>query len=186
MSDDPIVLGIDPGVKASGWAVLTPREQLAASGTIRPKGHLRGIERHLFLLSRIQDLIAQWHPQVLALEDFVWLTSEKDERYVLGRDAMCKLLGGLEALTLMSPFPVLYEMLPQKWGAQLVGNRKHSKADVARVVNLRLGTAYDGGFYSNHESDSIGIALVALDNIRAQSYRHYFGKSTSMAPRESP
>lgn len=180
MKDDLIILGIDPGVKNCGWAVLAPQEQLVASGTMIPKSTLRGIERQLFILSRIQDIITQWQPHVLALEDFIWLTSEK-ERYVIGRDAMCKLVGGIEALALMPPFPVLYEMLPQKWGAQLVGSRTHSKADVARIVNLRLGTAYDGGFFSNHESDSIGIALVALDNIRAQNYIHHYEKENGHA-----
>mgnify|MGYP001609565632 FL=1 len=165
------LLAIDPGVAYCGYAVLSTKEHLETSGTIIPKRLLRGIERHLWLLSKIQDLIRTWQPTVLALEDFVWMTVQNGERPVIGRDSMAKLVGGIEALSLFPPYPLLYEVLSSKWGTQLVGSRRHTKADIACVVNLRLRTTFRGDFHDNHEADAVGIALVVNDLLMQQMYQ---------------
>ena len=164
------ILGVDPGLIACGYAILDD-EHVLLHGTIRAKRTLRSTERHLFILSRIQDLIIACKPDVLAVEEFVWIGPQAGGNPVVGRDAMCKLVGGIFAFSLMPPYPTLHELLPQSWGAQLLGGRRsHDKADIAYALNLRLGTNFDGGYHSNHESDAVGIALVALDNINAQQY----------------
>ena len=166
LPDHPIVFGVDPGIKHCGWAVLHPGERRAAHGTLRPKGHLRGVDRHLWLLSRLQDLISEWQPGVLAFEEFVWREGEHGEKYVVGRPAMERLIGGIQTLTLYPPYPVLMGLLPSRWGQQLVGQRSHTKEQVAFAVNCRLGTAFRGDRWDNHAADAVGLALVAADTPR--------------------
>ena len=169
------VLAIDPGITHCGYAVLRAPETLELSGTWIPKAKLRGLERHLWLLSKVQDLIAEWQPGVLAYEDFTW---RSDDRYLQGRAAFERIIGGIQALALMPPFPVLMELLPSRWGQQLVGSRSHTKPDVARVVNLRLGTSFKGNIYDNHACDAVGLGLVAMDNTRLMqaALRHTGGR----------
>ena len=159
------ILALDPGVRYLGWAVLQTPERLAASGTLIPRSHLRGTDRLLWLLSRVQDLLQEWHPQVLAYESFVWFDDKQGTQYVEGRAAMCELIGGIQCLSLMPPHPVLMWLHPADWGQALVGQRSHTKEQVAWAVNARLGTSYNGGHQTNHESDATGIALVAQDRL---------------------
>ena len=170
------ILGIDPGVSRTGWAVLTSTEHLQAHGTFIPQPWLRGIDRQLWVLSKLQDLIAEWQPDVLAYEEFSWCSSDDAaERYVRGRPDIERLIGGIQGLALQPPYPVLVGLLPQRWGYQLVGQRSYTKADIALAVNARLGTTFNGDFFSNHASDAAGIALVALDMLKAQQYQLHYG-----------
>ena len=129
-------------------------------GTITPKS-IHGIERQLYILSRLQDLIEKYHPDVLAYEEFTWRGSR-----VRGRSDMERLIGGIQGLTLQPPFPTVTGLLPQKWGAQLVGYKSHTKEQVAFCVNARLRTHFRGDLDDNHACDAVGIALVAYDILR--------------------
>ena len=157
------VIAIDPGITHCGYAVLRAPETLELSGTWIPRTTLRGVDRHLWLLSKVQDMIAAWQPSILAYEDFTW---RSDDRYLQDRAAFERIIGGIQTLSLMPPYPVLVSLLPAQWGQQLIGSRSHTKADVARVINLRLGTSFKGDIYDNHACDAVGIGLVAMDNLR--------------------
>ena len=165
-----VLCAVDPGVMHCGYAVLRADETLVASGTWIPKSTLSGLDRHLWLLSRLQDLLATHQPGVLAFEDYIWRLTEGEGHPLRGRSHMERLIGGLETLALYPPFPVLMPLLPQVWGKQLCGDKRHTKSDIAQAVNIRLHTTFKGDHYDNHESDATGIALVALDILRYQSY----------------
>lgn len=157
------ILGIDPGVANLGWAVIS-RKAYVKSGTLIPKKYLVGIERQLWILSKLQDIINEYQPDVIAYEEFMWRTSDdKQERYVNGRPAMERIIGGIQALALFPPYPTLIPLLPQKWGKQLFGQVSHTKQQIAWVVNQRLGTSFKGDRIDNHAADATGIALVACD-----------------------
>ena len=170
ISKSTTCLSVDPGAKFMGYAVLRTTYELLAHGTIIPRSRLVGLDRQLYLISRLQDLIAEWQPATVAYEEYTWRSADDGEgRYVLGRPAMERLIGGIQVLALWPPYPVVMGLLPGVWGKQLVGNTAHTKVDVACAVNLRLGTDYDGGHYTNHESDAVGIGIVALDNLAMQT-----------------
>ena len=168
-----VLCAVDPGVMHCGYAVLRADETLVASGTWIPKSTLSSLDRHLWLLSRLQDLLALYQPGVLAFEDYVWRLTEGEGHPLRGRSHMERLIGGLETLALYPPFPVLMPLLPQVWGKQLYGDKSHSKQQIAWTVNQRMGTSYDGGVYSNHESDAVGIGLVALDTLKRWSHQRH-------------
>ena len=167
------LVALDPGVAHLGYAVLTYDEQVLVSGTWIPRTQLSGLDRHLWLLGKLQDLLREWQPGNLAYEQFTWQHWESEGNPTRGRAAMERLMGGIEALALWPPHPVLMPLLPQTWGAQLVGHKSHTKYDIAQAVNIRLHTNFKGDRYDNHQADAIGIALVALDIIQYQSYVHH-------------
>ena len=164
------IVAIDPGISYCGYAVLTGVEQLTASGTWIPRRTLSVLDRHLWLLAKLQDLLTEWQPSVLVYEEFIWRVGDNGELFVRGRSALERLIGGIQTLTLWPPHPVLMPLLPSQWGQQLVGSKAHTKADVARIINLRLRTAYRGDFHDNHTADAVGIVLVAQDTLRQRQY----------------
>lgn len=157
--------------------MLSEEEKLLTSGTLIPKSALTGLPRNLWLLAQIQALITEWQPGMLVYEGFIWWVGDEGEHFVKGRPAMERLIGGIQCLSLMPPYPVLVEMLPSQWGSQLCGSKSHTKQQIAFAVNCRLDTTYQGSHFDNHEVDSIGIALVALDNMKAQRYQALNGVS---------
>ena len=167
---DKVILGIDPGTVHLGWSVLRDGKY-ETSGTLIPRRTLTTLDRHLWLVSKLQDLIKQWQPTMLAYEEFMWRTSDDgQERYVMGRPAMERLIGGIQTLTLFPPYPVLTPFLPTKWGQQLFGHKSHTKQQIAWVVNQRLGTNFKGDPRDNHTADACGIALVAYDLLSFASH----------------
>jgi len=168
MKDKLVLIGLDPGTRQTGWAVLHG-EQLQAHGTLIPKRTLHGIDRQLWLLSKLQDIVREWQPALLAYEEFTWRSYDDEaERYVNGRPDMERLIGGIQSLALAPPFPVVMGLLPSRWGQQLTGQRSHTKQQVAFCVNARLHTEFKGDYYDNHACDAVGLALVAGDMLRQQ------------------
>lgn len=157
------VLALDPGPAHTGWAILSVPEILEASGTWIPRRTLSTLDRHLWLVTKLQDLIGEWQPGLLAYEEFVWRTGQDGQAFVRGRPAMERLVGAIQALMLHPPYPVLMPLKPGQWGKQLTGSTSHDKGMIARAVNLRLGTSFTGDTYDNHQADSVGLGLVALD-----------------------
>ena len=87
--ESTIILGLDPGTRQTGWAVLTATAggspRLLAHGTIISRSALVGLDRQLWILSHLQDLITEHQPQVLAYEGFTW---RADDNYVVGRSGL--------------------------------------------------------------------------------------------------
>lgn len=175
--------GVDPGITHMGYAVLTDHARLAVSGTWIPRRTLSVLDRHLWLLSKLQDLLTTWQPEVLGYEEFLWRVGDNGEHFVRGRPALERLIGGIQALALWPPHPVLMPLLPQQWGRQLFGQAQHTKAQIAWAVNQRLGTTFKGDVYDNHQVDGIGIALVTMDILRQQTYQQQNARSACAVQR---
>lgn len=155
------ILGIDPGTRHTGYAVLELPQKLELSGTLTPDKKLRGLERQLWLLSRLGGLLIEFAVDMLVYEEFTWRTQE---RAVVGRSELERLIGGIQGLALCEPYPVIMSLEPSTWGHQLSGSLQHSKEQIAMAVNLRLGSSFKGNSADNHACDAVGLALVAADN----------------------
>ena len=156
-----IILGIDPGVQQTGYALIQ-KNTLLKSGTLQPREMLTSLERHLWLLTKMQKLIAFWEPDILAYEEAPWTD----------RAPMQRLIGGIQALALMDPFPVLVGLFPSVWMGELSGGATYNKRQIALVIEQRLGIQYgrrvqpQDEAQDHHESNAVGIALVAQDHHR--------------------
>jgi Holliday junction resolvasome RuvABC endonuclease subunit len=176
------IMGLDPGTDATGWAVLSEDYTVTGSGTFRPSRGLAGIHRRRWIMQEICQVCDTFEPAYVVYEDFVWRSDgDGGTVYRSGRPAMERLIGAIECLSLRPPYPRVDCALPQIWGKQLTGSTAHSKAQVARAVNLRLGTTFKGNNADEHQADATGVALWFLDEVRMEATYHQ-----AECPRISP
>src|ERR1041385_3249436 len=155
---ETLILGLDPGVRHTGWAVLDAAYVLKAAGTWRPERCLRGRARDLWLKERLLRLVQSWQPTHVVFEEFVWRDDTKNgHKFVEGRADMERLLGGIQMLGLLPPEPQVTAALPQTWGLEFCGQTRHEKEDIARIVNYRLHMDLQGDTEDNHMCDAIGL-----------------------------
>ena len=67
----PLILGIDPGIRICGWGLVRAAQptSFVACGVIKPKTRETMARRLHFLFSRIEDLIEEYGPDEVAIED---------------------------------------------------------------------------------------------------------------------
>jgi crossover junction endodeoxyribonuclease RuvC len=83
----PIILGIDPGLRACGWGVIQSDRgnlQFRASGTVRPPTNAPMAERLLSLQQELCEIVAPFQPDVVALEE-VFVTRNGQSTLKLGQ-----------------------------------------------------------------------------------------------------
>lgn len=67
----PIILGIDPGTRISGYGLISIQNQLYIPldyGCIRPPSHFKLSERYLVIFDSIEALIEKYRPTALVVE----------------------------------------------------------------------------------------------------------------------
>jgi crossover junction endodeoxyribonuclease RuvC len=150
------VLGIDPGLAATGWAVLGPgglRPHVLGCGTIRTSTADDAGARLLKIARGLRDAIAAHAPQVAAVERALVARSAKSA-LALGEARGVALATAAEAGLPVSEF------LPMHVKQAVTGYGHADKGQVARMV-ARLVTI-DGPPGSSHAADAVAIALCSL------------------------
>jgi crossover junction endodeoxyribonuclease RuvC len=68
---EPLVLGIDPGLRVCGWGVVRggSRPEFVACGSIKPHPRDSFARRLLFLHGGLERLVANFRPDEVAIED---------------------------------------------------------------------------------------------------------------------
>jgi crossover junction endodeoxyribonuclease RuvC len=68
---EPLVLGIDPGLRACGWGIVRggARPEFVACGSIKPHPRDSFARRLLFLHGGLERLVASFRPDEVAIED---------------------------------------------------------------------------------------------------------------------
>ena len=150
------VLGIDPGLAATGWAVLGPGPQrpcVIACGTIHTTPADDGAARLVKIARGLRDAIGAHAPQVAAVEQALVARSARSA-LALGEARGVALLAAAEA-----GLPV-HEYLPMHVKQAVTGYGHAEKGQVERMV-ARLVTQ-DGAPGSSHAADAIAIALCHI------------------------
>src|SRR3989344_4165670 len=146
------VLGIDPGYDRCGVAVVERRghkETLLYSNCIIPeKGELG---------TRIEALIAAWHPQTIACEKIFFTRNQKTGIAVAELRGIIRYLSAQHRL-------LFCEYTPQEIKRAVTGYGNAEKAQVESMVRalLRMEKArrYDD------EYDAVAVGLTALPSLR--------------------
>ena len=170
-----VLLSIDPGAHATGYAVLTSAGLVLTAGVWIPRRALTASERLLLVWSRLQDLVATHQPGILVYEEFAQTPQElaqAGDAALQDWPVLHRLIGGMQALALMPPYPVLWPLLPFVWPVTFLGKVGHAKQEVAHVVNARCGTQFKGDMYDNHATDAAALGLVALEQWQATRAEH--------------
>ena len=150
------ILGIDPGLAATGWAVIGPglgKPAVIACGTIRTTPADDQAARLVKIARGLRDAVAAHAPQVAAVEQALVARSAQSA-LALGQARGVALLVAAEA-----GLPV-HEFLPMHVKQAVTGYGHAGKAQVERMVaHLVTLTGAPG---SSHAADAIAIALCHL------------------------
>lgn len=155
------ILGIDPGTREVGWAVLEADADGSpvrlASGTMRLGSSKVAVpERLQKLREGLQALAQQHRPQQLILEAAFF-----------GKNARSALrIGearGVVMVTCAEAGMAITELPPAVVKRRIAGTGAATKEQMARLVAMRLGLAEDHNFATFDESDALAVAMCGLD-----------------------
>jgi crossover junction endodeoxyribonuclease RuvC len=150
-----VVLGIDPGLAATGYAVLDAqngRLRVRDSGCARSPARQPLEARVRAIYDHVSEVLARWRPGIAVLEG---LYSE----YGFPRTAI--LMGHVRGVICLAAEQCgarVVEVSPAEVKQALTGSGRASKEQIRRAVTrmLDLPTAPD----SEHVCDALGLALV--------------------------
>ena len=159
-----IVLGVDPGVSETGWAVLegSPGRpaRLLASGLIRTQPPTPLPDRLSLIHSRISSVFAEQRPAAVAIEEMFFLKAAHTVRATLQARGVFLLAAA------QSGVPV-HEYNPRQVKMSLTGSGAAAKAQMQRMVRHTLDLAEE--LRPDDVSDAAAIALCHLRHCRAKS-----------------
>lgn len=158
------VLGIDPGLSETGWAVLESAEgqaRLSASGCIRTAAGAPLPDRLRDIHGRVAGVIRRHRPAHLALEEMFFLKAAHSIRATLQARGVV-LLAASQSATPVS------EYNPRHVKAALTGSGSAAKAQMQRMVQslLRLPRRLT----PDDVADAAAIALCHMRSSRMKDF----------------
>lgn len=151
------VIGIDPGLGTTGYGIIDEENgkmKLRSYGTIRPPQGKPLSERLDFLFSRLVELVEQYQPSFLALEDSFFSRNVKSALLLGQARGVLLLAGARMGLTCR-------EYAPRKIKQSLTGNGAAQKQQVQFMVQnlLRLKEPPQ----PLDSSDALAVAICHLN-----------------------
>lgn len=150
-----IVLGIDPGTKRIGYALIdcnTQKPTLIDAGLLSVVGKDRDAER-VAIHRSTDELLERWKPKLVAVERLFFEKNQKTAMQVAEARGIILLTAALRKTTLT-------EYTPLEVKKAVTGDGKADKLQVEKIVRMTVDgaerlTAHDDVF------DAIAIALSA-------------------------
>lgn len=141
------ILGIDPGIANTGWAVLEERKVIA-TGTIRTSPKMARPARLYKIRCELALVLGFYEPSRVVMERLGRFTRNTAHTSVEAQ--------GVIRLTCWEYSRYTHDFAPMQVKKAVTGNGRATKDEVAEVV--RAITGWEGG--SNHEADAVAIALT--------------------------
>jgi len=155
-------LGIDPGTVATGYGIVdhdSKKLNCIASGTIKTSWNSPLPFRLQKIHQKILDLIDQFHPEVMAVED-TFLGKNFRAALKLGQARGMAILAGQQR-----NLP-LFEYAPTAIKLAITGYGAAQKKQIQLMVSRLLSVPED--FSSQHASDALAVAICHLHSERLQ------------------
>jgi crossover junction endodeoxyribonuclease RuvC len=131
--DFPIILGIDPGTRITGYGIIqvTASLKVLDFGCVRPPVKLKDAQKYLVLFNAIDLLLEKYQP------DFVVVESQ----FVYKNVSSALKLGKAQGMALLAAarraIPI-YEFAPKQAKRAVVGNGAASKQQVQKMIQMLL------------------------------------------------
>jgi crossover junction endodeoxyribonuclease RuvC len=152
-----VALGIDPGLAATGYAVVgtsKKRGELCCWGAIKTSPRSSLSERLHIIYTEVLQLINNWKPGLLIMEDV----------YVADRFPKAALqLGEVRGVLYLSAWDSSVEIMkirPTEVKSCLTGNGRATKTQVSRAVKKVLDVKSE--IKPDHASDAAALAVIGL------------------------
>ena len=129
-----VILGIDPGIGRCGWGIITVNNsQLTVNnyGCIETKPNSPIEQRLLIINQKIQGLIKEYKPDVLAIEELFFSTNAKTAFMVGQARGVILLSAGLGKIPIAIYTPLQVKMA-------LTGYGRADKNQIAQMVKVIL------------------------------------------------
>jgi crossover junction endodeoxyribonuclease RuvC len=153
-----LLLGIDPGLAATGWGLLDDRDTVAACGTIRTAPGPAGL-RLLQIVTGLRAVLEAHSVRESALEELF-----------MGRNATSAIgvaqARGAILVTLAGAGLPVFEYKPAQVKAALTGYGMAGKTQMARMLALQVRAP---GPLDDHAADALAIALCHSRSRRLRS-----------------
>jgi len=153
------IIGIDPGLLHTGWAVIDTAGQTRkyiASGVILPPTKAPLPERLAYIFKNISKLCDDFSPDACAIE-ITFVNQNPTTTLVLGHARAAAILG-----VAVHEIPV-FEYEPNKIKKAITGVGHADKEQIYKMLKLLLPLAAPK---TSDESDAIAIALAHSNMIR--------------------
>lgn len=157
----PVVVGLDPGVSETGWAVLTAdaSPRLVASGLIRTAPSTPMPARLQDIHREFSAVLAAHRPEAVAVEEMFFMKRADTVRMTLQAR-------GVLLLAAAQAGPAITEHNPRTVKLTLTGSGSAQKAQMQQALKRALGLAD-----ILRPNDVADAAAVALCHLRSQRYK---------------
>lgn len=156
------ILGVDPGVSETGWAVLEsepPQVRLLASGVIRTKPGGPLSERLRSIHDAVSAVISEHAPESVAVEEMFFLKAANTIRATLQARGVILLAAAQKRL-------LVAEYNPKTVKLSLTGSGSAEKGQMQRVVQKALGLSD-----ILRPDDVADAAAIGLCHARSQRFK---------------
>jgi crossover junction endodeoxyribonuclease RuvC len=151
------IIGIDPGLSATGIGVVTGKGlsvQAYSYGTIHTTKDFSLSHRLDNIYSKLTEILQREHPDHMVVEDVFSLNNYPKSGILLGKVTGILLLAGFKAGVPVS------EVAVREAKKVLTGNGRASKQQLEKAVRQKLNLVDPIKPY--HASDALGLALIGL------------------------
>ncbi len=150
-------VGIDPGLAETGYAVIgtfARGGELCSWGCIKTSSRMTVPQRLQVIYQKTLDLISDWMPDIIVIEDVYVLKAFPKAAISLGevRGVICLAAQNSSVDTVL--------IRPTEVKSGLTGNGRAGKVQVSRAVKRMLGIQKD--IKPDHASDATALALIGL------------------------
>jgi crossover junction endodeoxyribonuclease RuvC len=148
-----MILGIDPGLANTGWAVLKDEKTLVECGCLKTKISDCSALRLDQIYCELERLIRKYKVEVLAIETLFFAKNAKSAIKVSEAIGVIKICGHRNGIEVMDFTPLQVKMA-------LVGYGRAEKDQVEIMVRNFLGREKE--ISPSHAADAVAVALTCL------------------------
>jgi crossover junction endodeoxyribonuclease RuvC len=148
-----MILGIDPGLANTGWAILSDEKTLVECGCLQTKISEASAERLDKIYCELEKLIKKYKVEAMAIETLFFAKNAKSAIKVAEAIGVIKVCGQRNGIEVMGFTPLQVKMT-------LVGYGRAEKEQVEIMVRNFLGL--EKNISPSHASDAVAVALTYL------------------------
>ena len=157
-----MILGIDPGLANTGWAVVNDQlritnYELIACGCLVTKSSQNDTERLMYIYNELEKIIKKYKVEAVALETLFFAKNAKSAIKVSEAIGVIKLCGVRCGLPVFGYTPLQVKVA-------LVGYGRAEKEQVE--IMIRNFLKLDGPVSPSHASDAVAVGLTHLTTCR--------------------
>jgi len=146
-----MILGIDPGLENTGWAVMDGVEKLEECGVILTTTKQKSADRLVKIYNELEKIIKKYKMTEMAIETLFFAKNAKSAIKVSEAIGVIKLVGVKNGIGVAEYTPLQVKMA-------LVGYGRAEKEQVEQMVRGCLGL--DKPITPSHASDAVAVALT--------------------------